>query len=122
MASKVEVSRGWGRITEGASARRRAHGPRPGWRGLPVLRGLNWGMLVLFLLFTSVLGVERAEAKIDWRAVGSCAGACAALFANISSSLVCSGCLVAAGVVISDVVFRDVEPYGWGCAKASIGC
>ena len=108
---------GAGRDLPGGSVGRRRR-----TAGGPAHRGVNVGLLALFLLFTTVLGVERADAKWDWRAVTACAGACTILIGTQLGALGCAGCLADAAIRIESTWLGDDRPYGFACAKANIGC
>ncbi|MFN2432625.1 MAG: hypothetical protein ABR599_07395 [Gemmatimonadota bacterium] len=85
-------------------------------------RSVSWGLLVLFLLFTSVVGVREAQAQWDWRQVAACAGACTQMFRNALGSLACGGCLADAGRILGRSIFDEGQYAGYGCAKAGVDC
>ncbi len=96
--------------------------------GAPAGRGsalrLNWGLLVLFVLFSSVLGVREAQAQtVDWAFLGSCMGTCSkAVPFNWGSTPGCGGCIITIGGAFRDWFWNGGAPAGYGCAKAGIGC
>jgi hypothetical protein len=85
---------------------------------------MNWGLLVLFLLFSTLIGVREAQARsLPWMSIGTCAASCSAAFPmNWTATPLCAGCLITAGLWLRETLWGGGHPGGYACAKAGYGC
>jgi hypothetical protein len=84
----------------------------------------TWGLLVLFIVFTALVGVRKAHAEPEFT-LAMCAGACfgSALFKNAGVTLTCVACSIKYGRLLGQQIWGDKGwEGGYDCAKASIGC
>jgi hypothetical protein len=81
----------------------------------------NWGMLLLFLLFTLVIGVREAQAQPEMTIAG-CVVACSGAFRDLKATTFCGACIIWGGRILRHHVLGESEIAGYGCAKANIGC
>lgn len=86
-----------------------------------VPRFSSLGAVLLFLLFTTVVGVRRADAQTELTVAG-CVVACSTAFVDFRSTVVCGGCLVWASGELRSLWLGDEPVPGWPCAKANIEC
>lgn len=81
----------------------------------------NWAILLLFLLFTAVIGVREAKAQPEFT-IGLCVGACTTSFRDVKSTSTCAACLIWFMREARLRFWGDTEPAGYGCAKTGFGC
>ena len=88
------------------------------WRPLAPV---NWALLILFVLFTTVVGVRQAKAQPELT-IATCVGFCASAFRNAQATTFCGACMIMAGRILSEHWLGSSQVYGYGCAKADVGC
>jgi len=81
----------------------------------------NWGLLLLFVLFTSVIGVREAKAQWEFTLAG-CITACGVAFLTLPGTVGCAACILYYGGELHKAMGGGVIPGGWDCAKANLGC
>jgi hypothetical protein len=99
------------------AARRAGSAPRRG----PSLGPLNRGVLILFLIFSLVIGVREAHARTDLHDAVRCLAVCSQFYADWVSGMSCAICAFEFGRLL-DKFWEGGWAGGWDCAKADIGC